>query len=44
MVHLLCSSPTTYKVHDSIGVVFDGLSAELATILDSFLPIPQLIT
>ena len=29
---------------NSFGVLFNGLLAELLTILDSFLPVPQVIT
>ena len=29
---------------NSFGVLFNGLLAELPTILDSFLPVPQVIT
>ena len=28
----------------SVGVLFNGLPAELPAILDSFLPVPQVIT
>ena len=39
---LPCNSPPFYSY--TFGVLFNGLLAELPAILDSFLPVPQVIT
>ena len=39
---LPCNSPPFYSY--TFGVMFNGLLAELPAILDSFLPVPQVIT